>query len=178
MQGLMETVKDKLYDTLFLPENMPKLQAYAFALPLGQYAGRKMKTWEHTNLLCSGAMDAPRSFAIREVKCAFFQGGEYMHPFPGALSLFISGNLVRSWKLESISAEDCRSVICSPAGPYAEGFLELENRERPIITELESQVYFNFQLDLERKPDIPTEFVVVLVGDLYRPAPLCRNARA
>jgi hypothetical protein len=47
----LKTVRDCLYDTLFLPENMPHEKAYLFVNPVGQYAGRKIKGPDHTNIL-------------------------------------------------------------------------------------------------------------------------------
>jgi len=178
MPTAVEILKSKLYDTLFLPENLVKGKGHLFAVPIGQYAGRKIKSWEHTNLLCAGAMDAPRSFVMRQVRCAFYQGGEFISPMAGVLRFQQLGKSAKAFNLESITSEGCKSYICEPDWIPSRDYLKREDEDHPCICELKSQEWFGFELELERDPDIPTEFVLVLLGDLWRPAALCQNASA
>jgi len=173
--GHLEILKGRIYDTLFLPENMPKNRAYMFAIPLGQYAGRRVKTWEHTNMFHPGSMAAPESFAIREVKCAFYQGGEFVNSdsglYLGKLELWVPPDLIELVfdPIKLLASDDCKSLIAAPTGPYGEGFLELEDRVRPIIFTLETQHAFSVVLNLSEKPEVPTEFIAVLCGDRVTP---------
>lgn len=165
--------RDVLYDTLFLPENMPQNTAHMFTIPMGCYAGRKIKQLEHTNMQMTGCLPAPEEFSVREMQCAFYQCGEWIDPLPGTLLLHQRLETVREWPCipESaralVESQSLKSLIHAPRHLYGEGFLELADRETPIITTLRTQEYFSCVLTLERKPDIPTDFLVALVGDHF-----------
>ena len=165
--------RDVLYDTLFLPENMPHDTAYMFVIPLGAYAGRKIKELEHTNMLMPGCLPAPEEFAIREMQCAFYQGGEWIEPLLGTVRLQQRLDTVREWPCipESakalVESQSLKSLIHMRRHLYGEGFLELADQKTPIITTLRTMEYFSCVLTLEHKPDIPTEFLVALAGDHF-----------
>jgi hypothetical protein len=177
MPILMQIVKDHLYDTLFLPENMPNDKAYLFASPVGQYAGRKIKMFDHTNMVMGGMLPAPETFSIREVKCAFYQGGEYLDPLPGVLHLQVGIDRIASFSLSEIADAACSSLKCVRPHDYPEGFREFEDQHRPVIAEIDQQRYFACILEMQTKPEIPTEFIVVLVGDHCVPVREMKPAR-
>jgi hypothetical protein len=160
-------VKDHLYDTLFLPENMPHEISNMFVIPVGCYAGRKIKELEHTNMQMCGCLPAPEEFGVREIQCAFYQGGEWIAPFPGRLKLQVGLRIELSFPTSNIHNPHARSLTHVPPHPYGKGFLELEDRERPILSRLRTMEYFTCILELERKPDIPTDFLAVLIGDHF-----------
>jgi hypothetical protein len=168
--GHIEVLKGRIYDTLFLPDNMPNDKGYLFLLPLGQYAGRKIKQIEHTNMLQPG-MIFPESFSIRQLKCAFYQGGEFVSAdsdlYEGDLQLMtVPDHLeTRFTPLSMYAAADCRSVIATPPSPYTNGWRDYEDKHHPVIMFLETHRAFHILLTLKNKPDVPTEFVCVLCGD-------------
>ena|SRR5579863_922265 len=178
MPILMHIVKDHLYDTVFLPENMPNDKAYLFAIPVGHYAGHKIKTFEHTNMLVCGMLPAPESFHLREVKCAFYQAGEYLQPLPGFLHLERCGQRLHTWPLSEIADEDCKSLTCVRQCDYSEDFREYEDKHHPVIKSFEQHEHFGFVLELPEKPEIPTEFLVVLGGDHIVPVREMNLARS
>lgn len=169
--GHLEILRDRLYDTLFLPENMPNDKGYLFLNPLGQYAGRRIKQIEHTNMLQAGMMSSPEFFLIRKVKVAFYQGGEFVSPgsdlYDGDLQLITSPDHleIRFTPLSGYASEDCRSVIATPPSKYGDGWLKYEHEHNPVIFQLETQRAFYFLLTLKNKPEVPTEFITVLEGD-------------
>ncbi len=169
--GLMPTeiktvvLHDHLYDTLFLPENMPANRAHLFVIPVGQYAGRKIKMFEHTNMFIPGSLPMPESFALREIRCAFYQNGEYIEPPMGALHLDLLGRRVTSFPLSAITSDTCRSLTCVRPQPYGEGFKELADKQTPVIAKLEAQYYFSCILELDEHSDTKMEFLTVLIGD-------------
>lgn len=156
---------DRLYDTLFLPENMPQNRAHLFAIPVGQYAGRKIKTFEHTNMVMPGCLPMPESFGIRQVKCAFYSNGEYIEPRPGVLHLESCGSRVQTFNLSEISSDSCKSIICLRPVPYAKGFKELADKATPIFKKLEAQYYFSCILEMDSASNDKLEFLAVLLGD-------------
>ena len=162
-------LKYNLYDTLFLPENMPGDKAHLFTIPMGCYAGRKIKELEHTNMQMCGCLPAPEEFGVREIQCAFYQGGEFIDAFPGSLKLQQRLDVVLNLPTRNIQNPHLRSLTHVARHPYAKDFLELADTETPILTKLRTMEYFTCILELERKPDIPTEFLAVLIGDLFAP---------
>jgi hypothetical protein len=172
--GILTLVQDVLYDTAFLPENLGSgNRVQMFSIPIFSYAGRKIKEYEHTNMQMCGCLPSPEEFGIREIRCAFYQGGEWIEPFPGTLKLQQRLQVVHEQPTIPIDAEDLvesrhlRSLTHFQRHPYAKGFLELADKKTPIITQLRTQEYFTCILELDRKPDIPTEFLVVLMGDHF-----------
>jgi hypothetical protein len=166
-------VKDCLYDTLFLPENMPHEISHMFVIPQGCYAGRKMKAVEHTNMQMCGCLPAPEEFGVREIRCAFYRGGEWIDPLPDTLKLQRGLQIIRTRPTipptaeELVKSRDLRSLTYFQRQPYAKGFLELADQKTPIFVTLRTQEYFTCILELERKPDILTEFLAVLIGDHF-----------
>ena len=73
-QGVLEIVKDSIYDTLFIPENLVNGRGVLFCIPLGQYAGRIIKQYEHTNVLCAGMLPAPNKFLVQSIHCCILSG--------------------------------------------------------------------------------------------------------
>lgn len=167
--GTYKILKDHIYDTLFLPENMPDHIAYLFIIPLGQYAGRKIKMHDHTNMVLGGCLPAPERFSLREIKCAFYQGGEFIEPFPGKIYVEKRMERVLACDVSGLIDTQCKSLLCQRPHEYPEGFRQIEDDRHPIICTFEQLEYFSVFIELERKPDIPTEFVVVLAGDHYVP---------
>lgn len=121
-------------------------------------------------MMQAGMMSAPEWFAIRKIKCAFYQGGEFVSSgsdlYDGLLELMVPVERVSlQMHLRGISAEDCRSVIATPPHEYGEGWLKYENDHHPVIFTLAPGHSFSFVLTLKNKPEVPTEFVTVLCGD-------------
>lgn len=156
-------LKDCLYDTAFLPENLGSGSLVRmFQIPMGCYAGRKIKELEHTNMVMQGCLPAPEEFGIYDIRCGFYQGGEYLDPLPGKIELQQRLLTVARFPLAEIAAPGVRSLThMRPHKPPA-----WEN-PNAVLTQLHAMEYFAVIVNLERKPDIPTELVVALVGDHY-----------
>jgi hypothetical protein len=63
----------------------------------------------------------------------------------------------------------CRSLTYHERHRYAEGFLELEDKNNPIVATIQTMQYFTCILQLPEKPDIPTDFLAVIFGDHFVP---------
>jgi hypothetical protein len=152
---------------------MPHEISHMFVIPLGCYAGRKIKELEHTNMQMCGCLPSPEEFGVREVRCAFYQAGEWIEPLPGTLKLQRGLQICGEWPTIPTEAKDLvdsrslRSLKYVHPAPYAKGFLELAEQKTPIFVKLRTQEYFTCILELKRKPDIPTEFLAVLIGDHF-----------
>ncbi len=66
--GVLQLVYDCLFDTVFLPENIGANLTYLFVIPIGNYAGRRLKQPSDTNMVCSGMLPAPEKFLIRSFR--------------------------------------------------------------------------------------------------------------
>jgi hypothetical protein len=169
MLDKIELVRTKgvLYDTLFLPENMPHEISNMFVIPLGCYAGGKIKEREHTNMQISGCLPCPEQFGVRGIKCGFYQGGERIDPVWGTLTLQIGLRKIKTFPLSEIWHPSCRSLTYHERHRYVEGFLELEDKDNPIVATIGTMEYFTCILELPKKPDIPTDFLAVIFGDHF-----------
>jgi len=78
VSGILEFVKDAIFDTAFVPENLYNGKCSLFVIPLGCYAGRNIKGYEHTNMLQAGCLDAPKKFLIKSFHCGLFESGNFV----------------------------------------------------------------------------------------------------
>lgn len=147
----LEIVRDAIFDTLFLPENLRAGKGILFCIPLGQYAGRQLKGYEHTSMYCAGMLDAPKKFLVQSIHCHLFDPDGGLIPltdrvWDGSFALEISG----------------KRVVERPLREMADA-----NILRIIRNETRDQKYYNVQ-ELENPLKDNSEFYQAMHGKLER----------
>jgi len=111
-QGFLELVRSVVFDTLFVPENIVRGKSTLFVIPFGQYAGRTIKTLDHTSMLQCGMLDSPKKFLIRKLRIGFYDSAERFIPvshriWMGGFALETMGKPIIEGKLTDYASEGC-----------------------------------------------------------------------
>ncbi len=178
-QGLMRFIKDCIFDTAFLPENVSAGRVMMFVIPVGQYAGRQIKNYHHTNMLQGGMMCAPEKFFIDSLHTSFVRSDLYGKDFwaeeipqqsklwDGTLRLDSLGRTVREWQLRDLIDLKCVEMVKDSmqrreSKKFIDADIDIVNRE-PDDMLLEQQACFNFLLET-RHANVPLDLLVVAQG--------------
>jgi hypothetical protein len=118
VQGMLEIVKDVVFDTLFVPENLRGGKGHLFCIPLGQYAGRQIKQYEDTSMLMAGSLPSPHKFLVRSFHCYLFDpdGGLIAlgdRAWDGTFALDISCKRVKECSLRDMADANISHIIRS-----------------------------------------------------------------
>jgi hypothetical protein len=104
--------RDTLFDTLFLPDNLgSQSNIHAFTIPLGQYAGRRVKDVSDTNMLMAGMLPPPETFDVQELSVVIADGKGSMQAWEsewwreGILSFRVNTLVVVSGPLSQFANE-------------------------------------------------------------------------
>jgi hypothetical protein len=137
IQGYMDIVDQPLYDTLhtLAPRSYRRRnQEMMFVVPFGQMhetkVGLRVKHWEDTNMLIGGALDAPKSFFVKHIRCALF--GRRLFPCDSRYyrDLFLSlvVNQKNMWHGPAWRCVDPAATMSSP-----QSWLALDSDERSSL---------------------------------------------
>lgn len=177
----MLAVRDTIFDTLFLPENLGNgFKATAFAIPLGQYAGHRVKQAEDTNMLMCGMLDAPCTFDVQGVGVWINGAVPGDRWWNGTLFFQVNINPILSGPISDFADASLPKTIRDRTGPLC----RIENKKRvylrPLldvsaahaekrITEIRQQEYFGCRFEFANRPDRPLQLVVGISGIRYFP---------
>jgi hypothetical protein len=167
-----KTVKEIIFDTIMLPENVchPSQMATAFVIAVGQYAGRALKDYRHTNILQPGMLCAPQQMAVHSLSTALRNiGGNYI----SIEDRWWDGNLDFSVGF--------RTTVSGPIRSFADRRLLYEISEIPSseaadpadfpepIAVIRQQECFSCRLSFKHAVNVPLDLVIGLRGILYVP---------
>ena len=140
IQGWMEVIDQPIYDTLhtLAPRSRKRRDREAlFVVPYGMMhetkTGLRVKTFEDTNMLISAALDAPKTFRVKHIRCALL--GRRLFPCDSRyyrdLWLEFEINRRTMWQGPGWRCVDPAATMINPTS-----WLALENSDRAELVSL------------------------------------------
>jgi hypothetical protein len=181
----MLATRDTIFDTLFLPENFgSQLILHAFAIPLGLYAGRRIKEASDTNMLMPGMLQSPDTFDVQGIGIAILDSEGHVptkdERWDGVLTFQVNVNQGLSGPMRDFDDAFLLKTIRERNVPlrhrengkivYDRPLIELAAaKKEERIVEIHQQEYFGCRLAFTKRDERPTQVVIGISGIRYFP---------
>lgn len=166
-QGVLEIFKSRIYDTVFLPENVRLGQARAFTIPYGQYAGRVLKQKTETNMQICGMLPAPEKFVIERLCCALRDGCGYIGTanrwWDGVIELETCGKRIIGGALRDFDDQKLLKRIHEERIPFDRemNYEDLATHGDMLLDQCQP---FSCSIHFDHEVNVPMELVIALEG--------------
>lgn len=174
---------DTIFDTLFLPENLgSQSNIHAFCIPLGQYAGRRVKDIADTNMMMCGMLPSPDTFDVHGLAVQITDD-KGMVPtsdpcWDGVLTFQVNANQILGSALRSFDDAFLFERIKEHNVPirrrdngkivFNRALIPLEKaRAEAKIAEIHQCEYFGCKVAFTKRPETPIQMTIGISGIRY-----------
>lgn len=171
IQGALQPKQGLIYDTIFLPENLCQRTCTAFCIPVGQYAGRLIKQFEHTNMLMAAMLPSPEKFTVQKISIAIKDGYGFIGTEnrwwdgEGKLQIYGESQILRLRELADKTLPQRIQYWMSATEAFARNFPTIEPDQKiPVLANIDTQMYFHARFELDHDFNVPMELQIALEG--------------